>query len=125
DLASGLYLACAAVGLAFIVGIAGLPSLAQGAFVAVGAVVAAHLLAAGGAAAAAAGLRRVGGGGAGGPLGAAVPCLPPPRPPAGGLRGGDVDRLLARRVRAALDHLVPRRVAGARRHRRADDGAAL
>ena len=47
DLADGLYLACAAVGLAFAVGVAGLPSLAQGAFVAVGAVTGAHLLAAG------------------------------------------------------------------------------
>lgn len=47
DVADGLYLACAAVGLAFTVGIAGLPSLAQGAFVAIGAVVGAHLLAAG------------------------------------------------------------------------------
>ena len=47
DLADGLYLACAAVGLAFAVGVAGLPSLAQGAFVAVGAVIGAHLLAAG------------------------------------------------------------------------------
>jgi ABC-type branched-subunit amino acid transport system ATPase component/ABC-type branched-subunit amino acid transport system permease subunit len=47
DLADGLYLACAAVGLAFAVGVGGLPSLAQGAFVAIGAVVAAHLLAAG------------------------------------------------------------------------------
>jgi ABC-type branched-subunit amino acid transport system ATPase component/ABC-type branched-subunit amino acid transport system permease subunit len=47
DLADGLYLACAAVGLAFTVGVAGLPSLAQGAFVAVGAVIAAHLLASG------------------------------------------------------------------------------
>ncbi|MFL5954965.1 MAG: ABC transporter permease subunit [Gaiellaceae bacterium] len=47
DVADGLYLACAAIGLAFAVGVAGLPSLAQGAFVAVGAVVAAHLLSAG------------------------------------------------------------------------------
>jgi ABC-type branched-subunit amino acid transport system ATPase component/ABC-type branched-subunit amino acid transport system permease subunit len=47
DLAGGLYLACAAVGLAFAVGVAGLPSLAQGAFVAVGAVIGAHLLASG------------------------------------------------------------------------------
>lgn len=47
DLAGGLYLACAAVGLAFAVGVAGLPSLAQGAFVAVGAVIGTHLLAAG------------------------------------------------------------------------------
>jgi ABC-type branched-subunit amino acid transport system ATPase component/ABC-type branched-subunit amino acid transport system permease subunit len=45
DLAAGLYLAAAAVGLALPAGIAGLPCLAQGAFVAVGAVVAAHLLA--------------------------------------------------------------------------------
>jgi branched-chain amino acid transport system permease protein len=43
DLAGGVYLACAAVGLAFAVGVAGLPSLAQGAFVAVGAVAGAHL----------------------------------------------------------------------------------
>jgi ABC-type branched-subunit amino acid transport system ATPase component/ABC-type branched-subunit amino acid transport system permease subunit len=47
DVADGLYLACAAVALAFAVGVAGLPSLAQGAFVAVGAVIGAHLLAAG------------------------------------------------------------------------------
>jgi ABC-type branched-subunit amino acid transport system ATPase component/ABC-type branched-subunit amino acid transport system permease subunit len=47
DLASGLYLAVAATGLAFAVGTGGLPSLAQGAFVACGAVTAAHLLAAG------------------------------------------------------------------------------
>jgi ABC-type branched-subunit amino acid transport system ATPase component/ABC-type branched-subunit amino acid transport system permease subunit len=45
DLAGGLYLAAAAVGLALAVGIAGLPCLAGGAFVAVGAVVSAHLLA--------------------------------------------------------------------------------
>ena len=44
DLADGLYLACAAVGLALVVGVAGLPSLAQGGFVAVGAIVSAHLL---------------------------------------------------------------------------------
>jgi ABC-type branched-subunit amino acid transport system ATPase component/ABC-type branched-subunit amino acid transport system permease subunit len=43
DLAAGLYLASAAVALAFVVGVAGLPSLAQGAFMAVGAVVAAHI----------------------------------------------------------------------------------
>lgn len=47
DLADGLYLACAAIGLAFAVGVAGLPLLAQGAFVGVGAVTSAHLLAAG------------------------------------------------------------------------------
>jgi ABC-type branched-subunit amino acid transport system ATPase component/ABC-type branched-subunit amino acid transport system permease subunit len=46
DLAGGLYLAVAAIGLAFAVGTGGLPSLAQGAFVACGAVTAAHLLAA-------------------------------------------------------------------------------
>jgi branched-chain amino acid transport system permease protein len=45
DFAGGLYLACAAVGLAFVVGVAGLPSLAQGGLVAVGAIVGAHLLA--------------------------------------------------------------------------------
>jgi ABC-type branched-subunit amino acid transport system ATPase component/ABC-type branched-subunit amino acid transport system permease subunit len=44
DLADGLYLACAAVGLALAVGLGGLPSLAQGGFVAVGASVGAHLL---------------------------------------------------------------------------------
>ncbi|HST14100.1 MAG TPA: ATP-binding cassette domain-containing protein [Gaiellaceae bacterium] len=44
DLAGGLYLALAATGLAFAVGVGGLPSLAQGAFVAVGAVVSARLL---------------------------------------------------------------------------------
>ena len=43
DLAGGLYLAAAAVGLAFTVGVAGLPLLAQGAFVAIGAVAAAHI----------------------------------------------------------------------------------
>jgi len=44
DLAAGLYLAVAATGLAFAVGVAGLPSLAQGAFVAAGAVVCARLV---------------------------------------------------------------------------------
>jgi len=44
DLAGGLYLAVAATGLAFAVGVGGLPSLAQGAFVAAGAVVSARLL---------------------------------------------------------------------------------
>jgi ABC-type branched-subunit amino acid transport system ATPase component/ABC-type branched-subunit amino acid transport system permease subunit len=44
DLASGLYLACAAVALGLVAGVAGLPSLAQGAFMATGAIVAAHLL---------------------------------------------------------------------------------
>jgi ABC-type branched-subunit amino acid transport system ATPase component/ABC-type branched-subunit amino acid transport system permease subunit len=47
DLAGGLYLALAATGLAFAVGVGGLPSLAQGAFVAAGAVVSARLLQAG------------------------------------------------------------------------------
>jgi branched-chain amino acid transport system permease protein len=44
DLASGLYLACAAVALALVVGLAGLPLLSQGGFVAIGAVAGAHLL---------------------------------------------------------------------------------
>ncbi len=44
DLASGLYLACAAVALAMVVGVAGLPLLSQGGFVAIGAVVGAHVL---------------------------------------------------------------------------------
>ncbi len=66
DLAGGLYLACAAVGLALVVGVAGLPSLAQGAFVAVGAVAGAHLLAHGAPTLVAA----VGGGLAGGLAGA-------------------------------------------------------
>jgi branched-chain amino acid transport system ATP-binding protein/branched-chain amino acid transport system permease protein len=44
DLGAGLYLACAAVGLGLVVGVAGLPSLAQGAFMATGAIVASHLL---------------------------------------------------------------------------------
>jgi branched-chain amino acid transport system permease protein len=43
-LAGGAYEALAATGLAICIGIAGLPSLAQGAFVATGAVTAAHLL---------------------------------------------------------------------------------
>jgi branched-chain amino acid transport system ATP-binding protein len=43
DLANGLYLATAAVGLAFTLGIAGLPSLAQGGLMAVGAVAGAHV----------------------------------------------------------------------------------
>ena len=44
DLAAGGYLACAAIGLAFVVGVAGLPSLAQGGLVAIGAIVGAHFL---------------------------------------------------------------------------------
>jgi branched-chain amino acid transport system permease protein len=43
DLAGGLYLALAATGLAFAVGVGGMPVLAQGSFVAVGAVAGAHL----------------------------------------------------------------------------------
>ncbi|HEY3206229.1 MAG TPA: hypothetical protein VGJ58_04700, partial [Gaiellaceae bacterium] len=43
-LASGAYLALAATGLALCVGIAGVPSLAQGAFVGTGAFAAAHVL---------------------------------------------------------------------------------
>jgi branched-chain amino acid transport system permease protein len=44
DLANGLYLAAAAVGLALVVGVAGLPLLAQGGLVAIGATVSARLL---------------------------------------------------------------------------------
>jgi len=44
NLAAGGYLACGAIALAFVVGVAGLPSLAQGGLVAIGAVVGAHLL---------------------------------------------------------------------------------
>ncbi|NUR78008.1 MAG: ATP-binding cassette domain-containing protein [Thermoleophilia bacterium] len=76
DLAGGLYLACAAVGLAFAVGVAGLPSLAQGAFVAVGAVVAAHLLAAGIPLPLAAVAGGLGGSSAGGLVGYAFARLP-------------------------------------------------
>jgi ABC-type branched-subunit amino acid transport system ATPase component/ABC-type branched-subunit amino acid transport system permease subunit len=68
DLADGLYLAAAAVGLALVVGVAGLPCLSQGAFFAVGAVVSAHLLAHGAPTAAAA----LGGGAAGALAGGAV-----------------------------------------------------
>lgn len=76
NLADGLYLACAAVGLAFAVGVAGLPSLAQGAFVGVGAVIAAHLLAAGWPTAAAAVGGGIGGGIAGWIVGYAFARLP-------------------------------------------------
>jgi branched-chain amino acid transport system permease protein len=72
DLAGGLYLACAAVGLAFTVGIAGLPLLSQGAFMAVGAVAAAHL----GSTALGAVAGAVAGGLAGGAVGAAFARLP-------------------------------------------------
>ena len=77
DLADGLYLACAAVGLALAVGVAGLPCLAQGAFVAVGAVAAAHLLAHGMPTAVAALAGALAGGLAGGLVGAAFARLPP------------------------------------------------
>jgi branched-chain amino acid transport system permease protein len=43
DLAGGLYLALAATGLAFAVGVGGMPVLSQGSFVAVGAVAGAHI----------------------------------------------------------------------------------
>jgi branched-chain amino acid transport system permease protein len=43
DLASGLYLAVAATGLGLAIGVAGMPSLAQGAFMAIGAFTAAQL----------------------------------------------------------------------------------
>jgi ABC-type branched-subunit amino acid transport system ATPase component/ABC-type branched-subunit amino acid transport system permease subunit len=77
DLASGLYLACAAVGLALAVGVAGLPCLAQGAFVAVGAVVSAHLLAHGVPTAVAAVAGGAAGALAGGLVGVAFARLPP------------------------------------------------
>jgi len=77
DIADGLYLACAAIGLAFAVGVAGLPSLAQGAFVGVGAVTAAHVLAAGWPTAAAALAGAVAGGLAGALVGLAFARLPP------------------------------------------------
>ena len=76
DLAGGLYLACAAVGLAFAVGVAGLPSLAQGAFVAVGATTATHLLAAGAPTAVAAAAGGVAGGVSGGIVGYGFARLP-------------------------------------------------
>jgi ABC-type branched-subunit amino acid transport system ATPase component/ABC-type branched-subunit amino acid transport system permease subunit len=77
DLAAGLYLAAAAVGLALAVGVAGLPCLAQGAFVAVGAVVSAHLLAHGTPTAVAALAGGVAGACAGGIVGVAFARLPP------------------------------------------------
>lgn len=76
DLADGLYLALAAVGLALVVGVAGLPCLAQGAFVAVGAVVSAHLLAHGAPTAVAAVAGGIAGGLAGGLVGVAFARLP-------------------------------------------------
>jgi len=76
DLADGLYLACAAVGLALAVGIAGLPSLAQGGFVAVGAVVGAHLLEHGAPTAVAALAGLLAGAAAGGVVGVAFARLP-------------------------------------------------
>jgi branched-chain amino acid transport system permease protein len=76
DLADGLYLACAAVGLALVVGIAGLPSLAQGGFVATGAVVGAHLLEHGVPTAAAALAGALAGAVAGGVTGIAFTRLP-------------------------------------------------
>ncbi len=68
DLASGLYLACAAVALGLVAGVAGLPSLAQGAFMATGAIVAAHLLEHG----APTGIAALAGAAAGGAAGAIV-----------------------------------------------------
>ncbi len=72
DLADGLYLAAAAVGLAFTVGVAGLPLLAQGAFMAIGAVAAAHI----GSTALGAVAGAVAGGLAGAAVGAAFGRLP-------------------------------------------------
>jgi ABC-type branched-subunit amino acid transport system ATPase component/ABC-type branched-subunit amino acid transport system permease subunit len=77
DIADGLYLACAAIGLAFTVGVAGLPLLAQGAFVGVGAVTAAHLLASGWPTVAAAVAGGVAGGLAGALVGYAFARVPP------------------------------------------------
>src|SRR5439155_723539 len=76
DLAAGLYLACAAVGLALVVGVAGLPSLAQGGLVAVGAAVGAHLLEHGVPTIFAAGAAGLAGGGAGAVIGLAFARFP-------------------------------------------------
>lgn len=76
DLAGGLYLACAAVGLGLVVGVAGLPSLAQGAFMATGAIVAAHVLERGAPSAVAAVAGCVAGGAAGAVVGVAFGRLP-------------------------------------------------
>ena len=76
DLGSGLYLACAAVGLGLVAGVAGLPSLAQGAFMATGAIVAAQLLEHGVPTALAAVAGGVAGGAAGAVVGSAFVRLP-------------------------------------------------
>ena len=84
DLAGGLYLASAAVGLALVVGVAGLPLLAQGGFVAIGAVVGAPLLAHGVPTLVAAVGGGLAGAAAGGVIGVASRACPgpasPPRP---------------------------------------------
>ena len=120
DLASGLYLACAAVGLGFVAGVAGLPSLAQGAFMATGAMVAAHLLEHGVPTGIAALAGGIAGGAAGALVGGAFVRLP-----RAGLRRGDLDRVVARRPRGAIGDVAARRRAGNRRLRRPDDGRAL
>ncbi len=76
DFAAGGYLACAAIGLAFVVGVAGLPSLAQGGLVAIGAIVGAHLLEHGVPTVAAAAAGGVAAGLAGGLIGLAFSNLP-------------------------------------------------
>ncbi len=76
DLANGLYLAAAAVGLALVVGIAGLPLLAQGGLVAVGATVSARLLEHGAPLAVAALCGAAAGAAAGGSIGLAFARLP-------------------------------------------------
>ena len=78
DLAGGLYLAAAAVGLALVVGIAGLPLLAQGGLVATGAVVSARLLAHGVPLPLAAVCGGVAGAAAGGVIGICFARLPRP-----------------------------------------------
>ena len=76
DLANGLYLAAAAVGLALVVGVAGLPLLAQGGLVAVGATVSAKLLEHGVPLAVAAVCGAAAGAAAGGLIGVAFARLP-------------------------------------------------
>ena len=116
DLAGGLYLAAAAVGLAFTVGVAGLPLLAQGAFMAIGAVTAAHVgsTALGATAGAAGGRSRRARG-----RSRVRPAAP------GGVRGRELDRLVARRIRPAVDPVAARRDRGNRGRRRPVNVRAL
>ncbi|HEY7397895.1 MAG TPA: ATP-binding cassette domain-containing protein [Gaiellaceae bacterium] len=78
DLAGGLYLAAAAVGLALVVGIGGLPFLAQGGLMATGAIVSARLLQHGVPLGAAAVCGGVAGCAAGGAIGVCFARLPRP-----------------------------------------------